>query len=161
MAIISESDLAIRLNHSNNAAKGRTLGANGIPDSLRELIGFQAHFEKASDVASAFGVAPITAHLAKESRGHEEVGEKIKERLGIVRDQALEKMLTAMGVISEDRIKKLKIRGALQVINGMAAVIEKTDSKIPQVVGNQVIVYAPQVRSELDYDRVIEVEKVG
>jgi len=161
MAIISESDLAIRLSHVNNAAKGRTAGANGIPDSLRELIGFQAHFEGAKEVASAFGVAPITAHLAKESRGHEEVSDKIKERLGVVRDQALEKMLTAMGVISEDRIKKLKIRGALQVIQGMASVIEKTDSKIPQVIGNQVIVYAPAVRSELDYANAIEVEKVG
>ena len=160
MAIITESELEVRLNHVNNAAKGRTKGANGIPDSLRSIIGFQAHFETAKKVASDFGVAPITAHLAKESRGNSESREAIQERLGSVRDIALDKMLRSLGVITEEKIDKLSVRGALNVAKGMAEIVNKTVQPA-QITNNQVIIYSPAQRLETDYDQVIEVEKIS
>ena len=160
MAIITESELEVRLNHTNNAAKGRTAGAQNLPDALRAVIGFQAHFETAKNVAEEFGVAPITAHEAKESHGHPEAQEAIQRQLGEVRDLAITKMLTAMGVISTEKIQKLKVTGALRVINGMATVLEKTVEKGQQVSTNQVIIYAPQVKESSDYS-FIDVEKAG
>ena len=159
MAIITESDLEIRLNHVNNAAKGRTLGANGIPDSLRSVIGFQSHFEKASDVASAFGVAPITAHLAKESRGHEEARKRIQDGLGKVKDLALERMLIAMGAITVEKVKAMKPLTALRIAEGMAGIIDKTSEKREIPVANNVVIYAPQVRQENTYEKIVEIDR--
>jgi hypothetical protein len=159
MAVISESELAIRLDHSNNAAKGRTLGARNIPDSLRAVIGFNAHFEKAEDVAASFGVAPITAHLAKESRGHEESRDKIQTALGAVKDQALAKMLVAMGAIKVESIKKMKPFAALRMAKGLAEIVDKTSEKAPPQTENNVVIYAPQVRQENTYEKVVEIDR--
>jgi len=161
MAIITDSELQIRLNHTNNAAKGRTIGAREIPDKLRELIGFQAHFETAADVAKSFGVSPISAHLAKESRGHEEVKDRIDERLGVVKEKAISAMLVSFGVLSEEKLKKQSIGRATKTIESMARVIEKTSEKLVNPNINPIIIYAPQVRQESDYSNAIEVEKVG
>lgn len=159
MAIITESELEIRLNHHNNAAKGRTLGANGIPDSLRAVLGFQAHFEKATDVGEAFGVAPITAHLSKESRGHEAARSKIQAGLNQVKDLALERMLVAMGAIQPEKIKVMKPLAALKIAKGMAEILENVSEKGPIVPVNNVVVYAPQIKNESNFERVIEIDR--
>ena len=160
MAIITESELEIRLGHVRNSA-GRGNGTKNIPDKLREIIGYSAHFEKASDVAQNFGVAPITAHLAKESRAQPEVHDRIQKRLEIVKDQALDKMLAAMGVITDEKIKKLSIKGALSVAKNMAVIVEKTGEKIGTPANNQVVIYAPQLKSESDFTDVKVIERIG
>ncbi len=159
MAIITESELEIRLNHTNNAAKGRTNGARNLPDSLRAVIGFQSHFEKAKDVADSFGVSPISAHLAKESRGHEEARAKIQSGLNQVKDLALERMLVAMGAIQPEKIKVMKPMAALRIAKGMAEIIECTSEKGPIAPVNNVVVYAPQVKDESNYDKIIEIDR--
>jgi len=159
LAIITESDLEIRLNHVNNAAKGRTLGANGIPDSLRAVIGFQSHFEGAKEVAQAFNIAPITAHLAKESRGHEEARKRIQDGLGKVKDLALTRMLVAMGAITPEKIGKMKPLSALRIAEGMAGIIDKTSEKRETPVANNVVIYAPQVRQENTYEKIVEIDR--
>lgn len=161
MAILTESELNVRLSSSNNAAKGRTIGAKEIPDSLREIIGFSAHFEKAKEVAKAFDVAPITAHLAKESRNNPVVAEKIKSKLGQAHDLALEKMLVALNVISDDKVQDLPVTKALEVARGMAEIVDRTTEKSGMILGSNVLIYAPQVRSESDYSNAIDIEKVG
>ena len=156
MAILTESELEIRLNHYSNAAKGRNEGCKPLPPALREVVGFAAHFETAKEVAKAFGVSPSTAHESKDGRGNVEVHNKIKERLGKVRDEALEKMLLSLGVITPDKIKGLKVESALKVAEGMARIIESTGGQ-DQVNNTQVVIYAPQVR-DYGYDKVIEIE---
>ena len=157
MAIISQSDLDIRLADPSNAAKGRRNGAKNIPNSLREIIGFNAHFDTARNVAKEFGIAPISAHEQKDGRGHEDVKKRIEERLGLVRDSAVEKMLEAMNVVSSDKIKKLNVKSALAVVETMAKVVEKTGEQ-RDTNTTQVVIYAPQV-VENKYDRVIEIER--
>lgn len=161
MGILTDSELNVRLSSANNAAKGRTIGAKEIPDSLREIIGFSAHFEKAKEVAKVFNVSDHSTHMAKESRNHPNVREKIQSRLGAAHDLALEKMLKAMGVIDDNKIEALEPLQALEVAKGMAQIIDKTSEKTPIFGGGNVMIYAPQVRSESDYRDAITVEKVG
>lgn len=157
MAIITQSELDVRLTNPSNASKGRTIGATEIPSSLRSIIGFQARFDTAKNVAEAFDVAPITAHLAKESYSDPEARKEIKSKLGEVRDLALEKMLTSMGVVSSEKIKKLSVRGALNVVKTMAHVIEKTGEKDQNPGNTNIVIYAPQVKTESDFANVIEI----
>jgi len=159
MAIITESELEVKLNHVDNAAKGRTIGARNIPDNLRSIIGFQAHFDTAKNVAENFGIAPITAHHAKESHGHRASRENIDSKLGQVKDLALDKMLKSMNVITDDKIARLTVKGALAVSKGMAEIVDRTSEKMPTPVGNQVLIYAPQIREDSDYREAIEINR--
>jgi hypothetical protein len=159
MAIITESELEVKLNHVNNAAKGRTLGARNIPDNLRAVIGLQAHFDTAKNVAKSFDIAPITAHHAKESHGHSAARKKIDEKLAEVKDLALDKMLKSLGVIKDDKIEKLSVKGALAVAKTMADIVDKTTEKNQVVTPNQVLIYAPQIREDNDYSNVIEINR--
>lgn len=162
MAIISAEQAESRLNNpSNYCRNGRNLGSIAIPDKIRELAGFAAHFEPAAQVAEAFGISPMSAHLAKESKNNPEVKDAIAERLGEVQDHALTKMLQAMNVITPDKIDKLNIKAARGLIKDMAVVIDRTSQKKDAtLVAGNVVIYAPALRSENNYE-VIEVEKNG
>jgi hypothetical protein len=159
MAIITESELEVKLNHVDNAAKGRTIGARNIPDGLRAIIGLQAHFDTAKNVAAAFDIAPITAHHAKESHGHKAAREQIDSKLGTVKDLALDKMLRSLGAIKDEKIDALPINTQLKIIGTMANVIDKTSEKSVLPVGNQVVIYAPQIREDSDYQNIIEINR--
>ena len=160
MAIISAEQAESRLNHQNNFCRnGRNLGSIAIPDKIRELAGFAAHFETAKSVGDAFGISPMSAHLAKQSENNLEVRDAIAERLGVVQDQALTKMLQAMNVISPDKIDKLNVKSARGLIKDMAVVIDRTTIKRdPTLVAGNIVIYAPALRAETNYE-VIEVEK--
>jgi len=159
MAIITESELEVKLNHVDNAAKGRSLGARNIPDGLRAIIGLQAHFDTAKNVAENFGIAPITAHHAKESHGHPAARAAIDAKLGTVKDLALDKMLRSLGAIKDEKIDALPVKTQLKIIGTMANVIDKTSEKSVMPAGNQVVIYAPQIRSDDDYQNIIEINR--
>ena len=159
MAIITEAQAEGRLNNEKNLlrGKGRTPGAKNLPDSIRELVGFNAHFQGAKEVGTAFGIAPITAHLAKKAEGHPEVAKKIGEKLEDARDEALTKMMTAMGVVTVDKIQAISsTKGALKVAREFAHIIDKITPRTAAVPNAaQVIIYAPQVQEEKHYESVV------
>jgi pyrroloquinoline quinone (PQQ) biosynthesis protein C len=135
---------------------GRTIGAKGIPDKIRLLAGFNAHFEKAKSVGAALGISPISAHMAKQSIGHPEVKKKIDEKLEIVREDAVTKMLAAMGVVTVDKIEGLKPHRALAVAKDFAHILDKATPKIIQQNSEavKIMIYAPGIREEKDYQTV-------
>jgi hypothetical protein len=169
--VITEEQAQERLNHEDNYLSdgrgrhngkrggensGRTLGAKGIPDKIRLLAGFNAHFEKAKNVGPALGISPISAHMAKKSEGHPEVKKKINEKLEIVREDAVTKMLAAMGVVTEDKIKSLKPSRALSVAKDFAHILDKATPKVIQQndAGVKIMIYSPGIREEKDYQTV-------
>lgn len=169
--IITEEQAEARLNHEDNycadgrgrgdhkrggEGSGRTLGAKGIPDKIRLLAGFNAHFEKAKVVGEAFGISSISAHMAKQSIGHPEVKTKIDDKLQIVREDAITKMLAAMGVVTVDKIEALKPHRALSVAKDFAHILDKATPKILQM--NQeavkIMIYSPVIKTEDSYQTV-------
>ena len=159
MAIISEDQLELRLNHENNLLRGsgRTLGAKNIPDKIRELIGYNAHFATAEVVADGFNVAPITAHLAKRSENHPEVGNKIAAKLEEARDDALTKMMAAMGVVTVEKLEEIKsLKKAMSIARDFSHIIDKiTPKQAPPTAGAQILIYAPQVNEETSYESIV------
>jgi hypothetical protein len=169
--VITEEQAQERLNHEDNYLSdgrgrhdgkrggensGRTLGAKGIPDKIRILAGFNAHFEKAKNVGEAFGISPISAHMAKQSIGHPEVKKAIDQKLEIVRDDAVTKLLAAMGVVTVDKIEALKPGKALMVAKDFAHILDKATPKTINVNQDavKIMIYSPVIKAESEYQTI-------
>lgn len=176
MAILTEAELKERLEHPNNVANiivnhkkihngGRRDGDKNIEPKKRELAGFLAHFDTAKNIGEALDISPIQVHMLKHGkvshdRPNGELKEAIEERLGIVRDKALDKLLSTIDVIQEEKISKLKVTSQTRVAKDLASVIEKTSKKNEGAVPVQFNIYAPQIREEKHFD-VVEVRNDG
>lgn len=158
MAILNESEMLQRLAHEDNYCRGsgRTPGAKNLPDKIRELAGFNAHFEKAKDVGKAFGIAPITAHMAKKSEAFPEVREKIEGRLNNAKEQALNILMSSLENITEDKVAKLSVKTSIRVAKDAASIIEAVTPKTPPVEGSKILIYSPRVSDEKNYE-VLEI----
>jgi citrate synthase len=169
--VISEEQAEARLNHEDNYLSdgrgrhdgkrggensGRTLGAKGIPDKIRALAGFNAHFEPAKVVAAGLNISPISAHMAKQSIGHPEVKKIIDEKLNVVRQDAITKMLAAMGVVTIEKIEALKPHRALSVAKDFAHILDKATPKTINVNQDsvKVLIYSPGIKEEKDYETI-------
>ena len=144
-------------NHKRGGeGSGRTNGAKGIPDKIRALAGFNAHFESAKVVSAELGISPISAHMAKKSEGHPEVKKIIDEKLGLVREDAITKMLAAMGVVTVDKIEALKPGKALSVAKDFAVILEKATPKVVNLNQDSVkiMIYSPGMKEEKDYETI-------
>lgn len=157
LAILTKEEMLGRLAHDKNfvRGRGRTKGAKNLPDKIRELAGFNSYFDKAKNVGSSFGIAPITAHMAKRSEGHPEVKEKIDKRLNDVRDKGLELLTSLLNGTTPEELLKLKTLNKLRAGDKLAAIVDKATPKVIQSnEGSKILIYAPVVRSEDDYETI-------
>lgn len=166
MGVLNEIELEQRLssndNLCNSLGSGRTIGAKNIPDKLRLLIGVNAHLEPAKAVADAFGIAPITAHLAKKSEAHPEVKKEINNTLEAVKEDALHKLMVTMGAIKDDDLKLLSgVKRKLNAAKELATIIDKvTPKEKVQTDGAKILIYAPVVKEAKEFE-AIEVQVNG
>lgn len=158
MAILNETEMLERLAHEDNYCRGsgRTPGAKNLPDKIRELAGFNAHFEKAKVVGAAFGIAPITAHMAKKSEGHPEVQTAIKDRLSEVEERALSILTSTLKNVTPERLAKLNVTNSMRTAEKAAKIIDSIRPKTAVTEGSKILIYAPQVNAEKDYE-VLEI----
>lgn len=155
MAILTEEELQARLENPGNycVSHGRSLGAKELSPGLRELIGLESHFESANAVAKRHNVSPITAHKAKKSEG-------VEEKLNIVGESVIHKMLVALNAITDDNITELKTKEKVTFAKDMATIVDVTREKKIEPVTAQVVIYAPVIKEETAY-QTIDIEKAG
>ena len=79
------------------------------------------------------------------------------EAMDDVRQAALNKLMCAMGLITEEKLDKLKAPALAHIANQMSAIVERTMPK-EQANDNRVtlVVYAPQVKEESSF-KVVEI----
>ena len=80
------------------------------------------------------------------------------EAMDDVRQAALNKLMCAMGLITEEKLSKLKAPALAGVASKMSAIIERTMPKEDHNERNAVtlVVYAPQVKEESSF-KVVEI----
>lgn len=168
--LIDEKTAEERLNSPNNLAekfgvvhkvwnnKGNT-GPRGIPQFMKDSIGIltRSGAMTETEAAKEFGVAPSTSHNYKEGKlGADK--EAIEQGLVRVRDKAMDRLMTSLGFITDDKLEKCQAPALSKVASDMSKVIQNTLPKDQQTPQIQLTIYTPEIRSEERYP-VLEVNK--
>ena len=167
--ILDIDDASQRLNSTHNPTAeirdikrlGNTLGRRGFGVEFQAEVAALAHTKTVREVAEKTGVSEgqITnwKHGTTDGvKANPKLIQETEKRLDTVRDTALDKMMIALGVMTEEKMKDLSVKDAAWVADTMAGVIDKTSKKAPAFVGAQVIIMAPTQKEESKF-QVVEV----
>ena len=146
--------------------RGRSKGAKGIPDFLRPIIGASVKFSGLKETQEAFGVSHATASTLANgkitycdtTREVPELKSKVDGIVGDAQEKAAERLMSALGFITDDKLALAKARDLSGIAADMSRVIEKTSPKSANLAGANIVIYAPVQKSEDSYE-VIEVGK--
>lgn len=159
---------------------GRTPGATGIPQFLRNTIAIAAHEDSRTNVAKAFSISPQEVSLIKhaklpdskdefgkdrqnpDSEANTEIRSAVKSHLESARDIAASRLLDCLNSVTPERIKLLpKLHETMQVAESMSRIIERTTPKVEAGRENDAkfIFIVPETRRPVTDYKVIEVEQ--
>jgi len=132
-----------------------------LPPQVKEELKEKALSGKYTrkELAEAYGVAPHAVTQLRRKAEKEEEEKKDSQREAFLsqalQDIASQKMLLAMGLITEDKLATLKARELAQISSSLASVISASSPKnaSPGTAIN-LVVYAPEVRQESSYKMV-------
>lgn len=138
---------------------GRTNGATVIPPMIREVIGKVALTEGATAAAEAFGVS--VARASDYSNGHIINGDgrlsSVTKFVEKAQEQAAEKLLHAIGVITDQEVEAAPLKVKLEVVDRFSRVVKNLQpppSAEVSVRDSNVVIYRPEARREEDYEAI-------
>ena len=134
-----------------------------LPPQVKEELKEKALSGKYTrkELAEEYGVSPPAITHLKKSAEREEEAKKDSAREAFLtqalQNVASEKMLLAMGLITEDKLATLKARELAQISSSLASVFNSSSPKssAPGTAIN-LVVYSPEVRQESAY-RTVEI----
>ena len=111
--------------------------------------------DKQKDIGDIFGVTQARVSQIKRGESTSANEELIAQKLGQVRDTALDKLTDALLGITSDKLAATDAKGLSSIASNMSKVVEST---LPKNAGNstnvEVHVYAPEIRPERLYKSV-------
>lgn len=133
-----------------------------LPDEVKQEIVERAASgtERQKDIAVEYGITQAdVSYLKRSSNERERESASALEKS--IKDQACEKMMLAMGLITQEKLEKLKVRDLSNVSTAMAKVLNvvapKNANQAPLV---NLVVYAPEVRDEKSF-KIVEINREG
>ena len=128
-------------------------------NEIRERI--SSGTERQQDIAESFGVSQAAISYQKRVSDKEienkEKAAEIDERAKVARSIAIDKMLLTMGLITEEKLEKLRAKDLATTARELSIVQHTLNpkDKAPAAQVN-LVVYAPEVRSEESY-KILEI----
>ena len=153
---------------------GRKKGSKTVPPLVKELAGAAAHFSDPKVVAAEFGLSPAQVTLYKQGKttagaapnpvlqkavnqSVTEVKSAVQTIQNKIHKKALKKLSRTLDFVSVDKLTDAKLRdvsAAVRNLSHAAQVLDPEAGKKQSDHGPQVVFYAPQVKTEDDYDHV-------
>jgi hypothetical protein len=137
--------------------QGRTEGTKNVPPMVRELAGKLSVIDGPSVVAEVFDISVSRASdysNGKVTGEDKELDASIRGFVEKAQNQAAEKLLIAIGAVSEDEIKSAPLKTKLDVVDRFSRVVRNLAPKEdgPMIKDSNVIIYRPEMRKETDYE---------
>lgn len=157
----------LKISHTRNInGAGRRAGVENIPDEVKELVALSVIGGDVlqKDAAEAYGISKVTVNqLAKgndyKGKHSPVLTEKIEKARSVVESKATSKVLMALGLITQEKLSELDISKIAKVASDLSSVSERMREKKDQGTNvAQVIIYAPTVRTEQEY-QTIEIKR--
>lgn len=140
--------------------KARIGGARGprLPSFVRTQVAIMTRSgaAKGTEAAAAIGISSQHANDIKNGNIEGVDEEAVDRALGEVRDRALERLMASMNLITDDKLEKCKATDLSVISANMSRIVEKTLPKQNEGTQMNLIVYAPQLKSEESY-KVVDV----
>lgn len=111
--------------------------------------------ESPSQIAREFGLSTSQVNSAKNSYNPKIRG-PIQSSLERVQELAIEKLMLALGLMTSDKFETANLKDLSIITANLSRVIEKTTEHNDAAASFQLIIYAPEQRTERSY-RVIDV----
>lgn len=141
--------------------RGRTPGAEGVPEKVRDEIAMLASMPGAdlSFIASQFAVSRSAVEQYKTGRvgnkpPNESRAAKVQERQEAIKDVALDKLMGALGLLSDEKMAELSAKEIGRFANDMARVVTAVSPATNNGPPINFIVYAPEGRDESKYKTI-------
>jgi ABC-type bacteriocin/lantibiotic exporter with double-glycine peptidase domain len=145
--------------------KGRNIGDNNVPNSLRKIIGETSEIEgrqSALELASHFGLSP--ASVSAYSNGSTST-DSMKKQPNLphinnakvrIAKIATKKLFKSLNAITEDKLQDAKPEVLAQVARNMSAIVKEMEPEQPkdssEKTAPQFVVFSPQIRDERHYE---------
>src|ERR1035441_432932 len=109
-----------------------------------------------TELARANGLQLQTVHniTTGKTKGIDE--ERIKEVTNKVRDLALERLMSSLGLLSDDKLSGCSAKDLSVIASNMGRVVEKIQDKVESPDNINFIIYSPELKQERAFN-VIEV----
>ncbi len=165
---ISQEELERRLNSSKNlsaslpkspASKAPTAKIQPIEPkvrkhldpALRAVSAILANTgDKKSHVASQFNINPWQISSAQHS-SKQDIKDRVSAGTERVRELALDKLMSALGLMDQDKFERANLRELSAVARDMSRVVECTTEKVVNDSRLQIIIQAPSQKTEDHY----------
>lgn len=157
-------------NRGKHGLQGNIAGNERVSLFAQELIGTAAHFDKRKNVAREFNVSETSVSNYKHGKISTEQVEDgkilekqstdlkkgIRKRLDDITDLAAERLLTTLGLITDEKLETVqKVTDLTVIAKNLGSVIDKAN---PKESGNgqqvQVNLFVPGQMKEADFESI-------
>jgi len=139
---------------------GRPINGTAIPMEMKTLAGLLANFDTTRNVAKALGLNHATVNDARNGenshgRPSPELKARLEGDLSKVRDKALDRLLSSLDFITDEKLEKCSAKDVAGISASMAKVVATTLPKDTEsAIHAQLIVYAPTQINESKFEVV-------
>ena len=141
--------------------RGRTPGSEGVPERVRDQIAMLASMPGAdiAFIATQFGVSQTAVSQYKTGRvgnkpPNESRAAKVQERQEAIKDVALDKLMGALGLLTDEKMAELTTKEIGRFANDMARVVTAVSPAASAGPPINFIVYTPESHDESKYKTI-------
>ena len=115
--------------------------------------------ENQTKLAQEFGTTQENVSQIKNRKGHSHSGideDQVEKSLGNVRDKALDRLMSSLGLLTDDKLSGCSAKDLSVIAANMGRVVDKTLPKSESSDRVNFIVFAPELKQEKSFN-VIEI----
>jgi len=138
----------------------KQIGTKNIPLPLKVVAGVLAKTEPVKEVAEVFDISESSVRAAKNGKGNSDVRDAVAATSEKIRDLALDKLMSSLGIINGETLGNCTAKDASVVARNLAGVVGQLSPR-EKLDGNQVtfVIYAPKQKTE-EHFQTVEVQAI-
>lgn len=152
----SENNLANRFGNRNappqvqeEALKQPGKDRSNLTVEERTEIATRARLgENQEELGKEFGVTQENVSQIKNGKVKGVDEDKVNAEIAKVRDKALDRLMTSLGLITDDKLSGCNARDLSTIAANMGRVVEKTMPKVESNDRVNIIIYSPEIKDE-------------
>jgi hypothetical protein len=128
-----------------------------IPVEERTEIAIRARLgEPQVDIAREKNISQFAVHSIEKGKTKGIDEERVEKTINEVKDRALDRLMTSLGLLSDDKLSGCSAKDLSVIASNMGRVVEKITPKEVQPDNINFIIYSPELKHEKAYN-VIEI----
>lgn len=134
---------------------GKKPGSQNLSKEERTEIAIESRLGgRAREIASDHNVAEITVAKIREGKPRGIDEERVEKILGEARDRAMDRLMAALGLITDDKLSGASAKDLSTIASNMGRVVEKISTREQAANNVNVIIYSPELKKENSFKTI-------